>query len=476
MFIRIGKKLKNYKNIRNIYSGKPEESYIKLETLGKQYTIVMDFENKFLREIVPIPPIENLSIKGGGVRGTAYVGALQELDLKQIKRVSGASAGAITAFMIALGFSSDKIQEISNSIPLSSLVNKIPRAGLKMTILFNRAYMSIDDNRLDDGMKMLAVLRGIIKKRINELMLLYPERLHKLEINLDCVTFGDLKKIAALHPEEYLKELYVTGVKLIKDSAGKYQSEVEIFSTESQEAENMEAAFGVKISATLPYFNKAVNYNNNLYIDGGCLDDFPIHIFDDPKFKPKNIIKYRSKNGANLCTLGLCVESKSNCENMIHNRKNIIEKQISRKNKIISEIENHVIHTDKIGRSNLLAYYLYHKYPHTTVLLDDHGIDRADFGMSNQMRDELMKNSRKTIRNWLDLYRNNESIMEDNTYGFDEDIDDAISKLCQKLSKSELSEFIKQLENYTPGLLIDKNNLCKFKNHWVCTLSGYLIR
>ena len=51
----------------------------------------------------------NLVFEGGGVKGIAYVGALEVLQkkgiLKDIKRVGGTSAGAINALLLALGYS-----------------------------------------------------------------------------------------------------------------------------------------------------------------------------------------------------------------------------------------------------------------------------------------------------------------------------------------------------------------------------------
>ena len=50
----------------------------------------------------------NLIFEGGGVKGIAYVGAMQVLEqrgiLKKIGRVGGTSAGAINALLFALGF------------------------------------------------------------------------------------------------------------------------------------------------------------------------------------------------------------------------------------------------------------------------------------------------------------------------------------------------------------------------------------
>jgi predicted acylesterase/phospholipase RssA len=79
--------------------------------------------------------IQYLALEGGGGKGFAYLGALQLLEsnkaqtglrndinvLNQIKGVAGTSAGAITAFMIALGMGSKDIaQEIAHPTKLNS--------------------------------------------------------------------------------------------------------------------------------------------------------------------------------------------------------------------------------------------------------------------------------------------------------------------------------------------------------------------
>ena len=57
---------------------------------------------------------KNLVFEGGGVKGTAYGGAIYILEnkniIKNIKRVAGTSAGAITATLIALNFNSKENQ------------------------------------------------------------------------------------------------------------------------------------------------------------------------------------------------------------------------------------------------------------------------------------------------------------------------------------------------------------------------------
>lgn len=62
------------------------------------------------------PPIENLVFEGAGIQGIAYSGAIKELEnrdlLKDVKRVGGTSAGAITALALSLHYSADEISDL----------------------------------------------------------------------------------------------------------------------------------------------------------------------------------------------------------------------------------------------------------------------------------------------------------------------------------------------------------------------------
>ena len=59
---------------------------------------------------------KNLVFEGGGVKGIAYVGALEVLEregiLKNIERVAGTSAGAMVAVLVALGYTPKEISDI----------------------------------------------------------------------------------------------------------------------------------------------------------------------------------------------------------------------------------------------------------------------------------------------------------------------------------------------------------------------------
>ncbi|XP_067648947.1 uncharacterized protein [Haliotis asinina] len=60
-------------------------------------------------------PFENLAFEGGGIKGLAHCGAVQYLEeigvMSNIKRVSGSSAGAIMAALVAIGLDCCRLRE-----------------------------------------------------------------------------------------------------------------------------------------------------------------------------------------------------------------------------------------------------------------------------------------------------------------------------------------------------------------------------
>ena len=75
--------------------------------------------------------VDTLVLGGGGARGIAYVGALQELAnvydwwsaSRRLKRVCGCSVGALYAAMIAVGATADEVSAIAREQPMRSLVD-----------------------------------------------------------------------------------------------------------------------------------------------------------------------------------------------------------------------------------------------------------------------------------------------------------------------------------------------------------------
>ncbi|MDY7034012.1 MAG: patatin-like phospholipase family protein [Thermodesulfobacteriota bacterium] len=193
----------------------------------------------------------NLIFEGGGVKGIAYVGAMQVLEqrqiLKNIKRVGGTSAGAINALLFALGYTIVEQRDILNSTDFKEF--------------------------MDDSFGVIRDIRRLAKEfgwHKGEFFSGWIGELIKKKLGSETATFKDLEKAG-------LPALYVTGTNL---STG-YS---EVFSIERHA--DMPLASGVRISMSIPLFFTAIRYgeNNDVFVDGGCMRNYPIKLFDRERY------------------------------------------------------------------------------------------------------------------------------------------------------------------------------------------------
>ena len=212
-----------------------------------------------LLQAQPPPAIKNLVFEGAGVRGIAYCGAVQEMESKKmmdsIERVGGTSSGAIIALTISLGYSGKEIENI------------ISKTNFKK---FN-----------DGGFFFIG---GIY--RLNKYFGWYKgkkfrkwlEKMIKEKTENENITFEELR-------QKGFKSLYITGTSLNKQKAV-------VFSYESYP--KMKVKDAVRISVSIPLYFEPVyidslgktfdhprqNQGFDMMVDGGVLENFPIHIFD----------------------------------------------------------------------------------------------------------------------------------------------------------------------------------------------------
>jgi NTE family protein len=193
----------------------------------------------------------NLIFEGGGVKGIAYVGAMQVLQqrgiLKKITRVGGTSAGAINALLFALGFDIPSQRQILESTDFKRFMDD--------SFGFIR-----DIRRLD---KLFGWFKG-------DFFSSWIGKLIKEKLRNEKATFQDLK-------EKKKPDLYIIGTNL---STG-YS---EVFSYERQK--NMPLAEAVRISMSIPLFFAAKRYGprKDVYVDGGVMLNYPIKLFDRERY------------------------------------------------------------------------------------------------------------------------------------------------------------------------------------------------
>ncbi|KAL3832370.1 hypothetical protein ACJMK2_024020, partial [Sinanodonta woodiana] len=207
-------------------------------------------DNDMLAEIRKYPfPFENLVFEGGGNKGLAFCGAvkvLEELDLmKHIKRYAGASAGAMTAALLAVGYSSDEIREF-----LSQDLSQV-------FIDHSYGYLSLLPN----------LLSGFGWNPGTRIFQWFGENLAKKTGNPD-ITFYELYKNTG-------KELCIVVTNLNMMDAEYCHPKT---------SPDLPIRTAVRMSMSIPGLFQAVNFKsfgqNNWYIDGGVLNNYPINCFD----------------------------------------------------------------------------------------------------------------------------------------------------------------------------------------------------
>ena len=193
----------------------------------------------------------NLIFEGGGVKGIAYVGAMQILEqrqiLKDIKRVGGTSAGAINALLFSLGYTIQEQREILSSTNFKEF--------------------------MDDSFGLIRDIRRLAKNfgwYKGDFFSSWIGELIRRKLGKNTATFKDLERSG-------LPALYMTGTNL---STG-YS---EVFSIERHA--DMPLASAVRISMSIPLFFAAVRFgeNNDVYVDGGCIRNYPIKLFDRERY------------------------------------------------------------------------------------------------------------------------------------------------------------------------------------------------
>ena len=204
--------------------------------------------------------VNNLVFEGAGVKGIAYVGAVQEMESKKlmdsVKRVGGTSSGAIVALMISLGYSGKEIENII----LKTNFKKFNDGKFFFIGGINRMKKHYGWYK---GKKIEKWFEGIIKEKTGN----------------ENITFEELHQAG-------FKDLYITGTSLNK------QKPV-VFSYDTYPKMKIKDAVRISISIPLYYepvymdstgtiFNRPKQKQGlDIMVDGGILENFPIHIFDN---------------------------------------------------------------------------------------------------------------------------------------------------------------------------------------------------
>ena len=183
-----------------------------------------------------------LVLSGGGVKGLATLGALKCLMDNEIiikpDIICGTSCGSIIGLFIIIGWSPFDIYNLLLSIDFSQLIQP------DYDNIFEDTCFGF--NTTDPIMHI--VIKMLEKKNI-EKKITFKELYDKFKVNL-----------------------IITG-SCVNDANPYY------FSKDTKP--DMQVLKAIRISISVPILFKPYKYDNKIWIDGGCIDNYPIQLFHD---------------------------------------------------------------------------------------------------------------------------------------------------------------------------------------------------
>jgi NTE family protein len=332
-------------------------------------------------------PFRNLVFEGGGVKGIAYLGALEVLDekgiLKNIKRAGGTSAGAINALIFGLGFSTKEMRDI----------------------LFSLDFRKF----LDDSWGVIRDTKRLLEEfgwYKGDFFRSWISDLIRRKTGNSEATFKD---VFDQREKKGFKDIYFVGVNLSTHFA-------EVFSNEH--TPRMPVADAVRISMSIPlFFASKRNLRGDVYVDGGLLDNYPVKLFDREKYVDKeNLAKntrepdyYKDHNDKlrdmgkdispylyNKETLGFRLDSARE----IAVFRDQAEPPTSKINDFFDYATN-LVKTLLEAQSN---QHLHSDDWHRTIYIDTLGVRTTDFDLDDKTKRALIKSGRTHTEEYFKWY------------------------------------------------------------------------
>lgn len=185
----------------------------------------------------PPKKIRELVICGGGMCGIMLLGTVKYMQdrgkLRSVRRFVGTSIGSIICVLLILGYDGEQIMGVMRGIPFASF-HDVDCDGL---LAFFDTFGMMTARRLLDVVRAFLRVKGVN----------------------DAITFAELHAMTA-------RELVVTGYNV---SRGR----LAWFSHASHPT--MPVVQAVEISICLPFIFRPIQFEGDLYLDGGLIDNVP---------------------------------------------------------------------------------------------------------------------------------------------------------------------------------------------------------
>jgi len=212
--------------------------------------------------------------EGGGITGIALVGALQGFEEAGFhwQNVAGTSAGAITAALVAVGYSATELKEIMDTqVDFPKLLDA---AGIGKLWVLGPWLSFLVTKGMYQGDYFLNLMRKLIAEKKGK----------------QRVTFADLimDKVPGDSEEDYQKKyrhkLQVVASDISRNEMLCLPQDIDKLGLGG--LDDLEVALAVRMSMSIPFLFKPVimreRGKQHWIVDGGMLRNFPIDLFDSP--------------------------------------------------------------------------------------------------------------------------------------------------------------------------------------------------
>lgn len=449
--------------------------------------IAVVYKDKDSKELVPIPPLKQMAFKGGGAKGAAYPGVVSALDeegyLEEIDTVFGASAGAITAFMIGLGFSADQLKRLADKIKFTDFTD-IKEDG------WGAYFNGHGVGNLLDLIQHGGVYTG---ESFHDLASYLVEQI----LGSPNATFADLHNARMLDPS--LKDMVFKATRYNAKPGEMLEQTFSYIDTP-----NIRIADALRASMAFPgaFLPKTVRDKNGkvfgVFADGGILNNYPIdeanrQEYYDTHYRPVEKLDYHGKpHQVNPCAVGL---------NLISNPAYLDEKitpltpklQKMRNQKLqATKLNSNSTQQDKLktqeitqemqesdvqwGHHDIIKGVLWNKvgrlfredtkekqalYADQTVQIWCEGVGTLEFDASRKKLDKIFNSGKNAMKKWLVRNKN-----PSRPYAYHELFDDRLTKADKLLRQNNPEAFyLQKLTDLYVELFYEINKIEKQKNH-----------
>ncbi|MBI5664220.1 MAG: patatin-like phospholipase family protein [Nitrospirae bacterium] len=335
-------------------------------------------------------PFRNLIFEGGGVKGIAYAGAMEVLEgkgiLQEIKRAGGTSAGAINAVLFGLNYTNSETKDILGALNFKNFLDD-------SWGVFRDTKRLINEFGVYKGDFFRSWIADKIKQKTGN-------------------SESTFKEIFDQKDEKGFRDIYMVGTNLSTRFS-------EIFSFEH--TPRMPLADAIRISMSIPlFFTAKRNTRDDVYVDGGVLDNYPIKLFDRDKYiEDQNIgvtsrpTDYYTKYNEELNKAGKKISSYTYNKETLGFRLDSAEEialfrdQAEPQTHKIDGFFSYAWGLIETIMENQSSQHLHNDDWHRTIYIDTLGVKTTDFDLADATKERLLDSGRRHTSEYFDKWYDN---------------------------------------------------------------------